>query len=136
SGDKPTYVAGNYWGEQDIRRLAGGIPTPDDIKQFFSILPLEKIISLNPDVILISHLATYSEEDILNNPQWKNISAVKHKRVYKNPYQIGGIYTPRVVLLLAWTAKKIYPELNIDWVNISDDFFKKFYGIGYYGEKE
>lgn len=136
SGDNPTYVAGNYWGKQDIRILAGGKMIPDDIKQFFTVISLEKIISLNPDVILVSHTAKYSPEDILQNPQFKDVKAVQNKRVYKNPYQIGGLFTPRVVLILSWTAKKLYPEIDIDWVKIADEFFRKFYGISYYGPKE
>ncbi len=136
SGDKPTYVGGGYWGKQDIKVLAGGINVAEEIKEFFAVVSVEKIISWNPDVILISHLAKYSVEDILKNPQFKDIQAVKNKRVYKNPYQIGGLFTPRVVLLLAWTAKKLYPEIKLDWLKIADEFFKKFYGISYYGERE
>ncbi len=136
SGENVTMVGGGYWGKNDIKVLAGGINVAEEIKEFFAIVSLEKIISWNPDVILISHAAKYSPEDLFKNPQLKDINAIKNKRVYKNPYQIGGLYTPRVVLLFAWTAKKLYPALSIDWVKIVDDFFKKFYRTPYYGPKE
>ncbi|HSV43910.1 MAG TPA: hypothetical protein VLJ10_05080, partial [Candidatus Bathyarchaeia archaeon] len=74
-------------------------------------------------------------EDVMKNAQLKNISAVRNKKVFKHPYHVAGLFTPRVVLLLAWHASKFYPELNIDWVKITDDFFRKFYGIPYYGPK-
>ncbi|MCX8034554.1 MAG: hypothetical protein N3A00_04475 [Thermodesulfovibrio sp.] len=69
------------------------------------------------------------------NPQWRNIKAVKDGKVYKYPVQITGLFTPRVVLLIAWHASKFYPELKIDWVKIVDNFFKKFYGIKYDGPR-
>lgn len=136
SGEKPTTVGGGYWGSQDIKVLAGGINVADEIKQFFTTVSLEQIVLWNPDVILISHAAKYGPEDIYKNSQLQQINAVKNKRIYKNPYQIGGMFTPRVVLLLAWHASKLYPELNIDWVKIADNFFKKFYRIKYYGPRE
>lgn len=136
SGAKPTLILGHYWGDNDIRILAGGINVASDIRQFSTVVSLEQINAWNPDVITISHVAKYGPEDILNNPQWKNINAVKNKRVYKNPYHIGGIFTPRVVLILAWYAKRLNPDLDLDWVKISDNFFKKFYGLPYAGPKE
>lgn len=136
SGNDPTTVIGGYWGEHDIKVLSGGINVAEEIKQFSATVSIEKIISWNPDVILISHAATYGPEDLISNPQFRHINAVKNKRVYKNPYHIGGLFTPRVVLILSWSAKKLYPEINLNWVKITDKFFRKFYGIPYYGPKD
>ena len=136
SGNNPNFIAGGYWGDQDIRVLAGGINVASEIPQFMTTVSSEQISIWNPDVITISVAAKYNPKDIYENPHFKNINAVKNKRVYKHPYHIAGLFTPRVVLLQAWHASKFYPELGIDWVRIADDFFRKFYGMPYYGPKE
>ncbi|MCX8027923.1 MAG: ABC transporter substrate-binding protein [Thermodesulfovibrionales bacterium] len=136
SGNNPNYVAGGYWKEQDIRVLAGGINVAKDIPQFMATVSSEQLVMWNPDVITISTSAKYNPKDVYKNPHLKNINAVKNKRVFKHPYHIAGLFTPRVPLLLAWHAAKFYPELGIDWVTITDDFFKKFYGVSYSGPRQ
>lgn len=136
SGNNPNFIAGGYWGDQDIRVLAGGINVASEIPQFMATVSSEQISLWNPDVITISAAAKYSAKEIFDNPHFKNINAVKNKQVFKHPYHIAGLFTPRVVLLLAWHASKFYPELNINWVGIADSFYKKFYGMSYYGPKE
>lgn len=128
---KPNMVLGGYWGKEDIIVLAGGINVASEIKNFVAEVPLEKIVKWNPEIITIVGSAPYEPEDIINNPQWRNIKAVKEGKVYKYPLQITGLFTPRVTLLLAWHASKFYPELNIDWQRYADEFFKKFYGVSY-----
>ncbi len=128
---KPNLVLGGYWKEQDLIFLAGGINVASEIKEFVAEVPLEKILLWNPEIITIVGSAPYQPEDLLNNPQLKSIKAIKEKKVYKYPLEITGLFTPRVVLLLAWHAAKFYPELKINWTKIADEFFKKFYKISY-----
>lgn len=135
SGNNITTVIAGDWGKKDIRLLAGGINVAGDINQFVATVSLEQIIAWNPDVITLSHLGKLNPQDIIEDPRLKTINAIKNKRVYKNPPYIGGLYTPKAVLLLCWYAAKIYPELNINWVKTADDFYKKFYGIPYPGTK-
>lgn len=136
SGNNPNFIAGGYWGEQDIRVLAGGINVASEIPQFMTTVSYEQIALWNPDVITISAAAKYTPKNLYDNLNLKNINAVKNKRVYKHSHHIAGLFTPRVVLLLTWHASKFYPELGIDWVKISDDFYRKFYGMPYYGPNE
>lgn len=134
-GDKPTTVLGGYWKEQDVKVLAGGKNVASLIPQFVTVVSLEQIVAWNPDIITVTHLANYGPEDIISNSQLRHVNAVRTKRVYQNPYHIGGIFTPRLPLQIAWHAKKYYPEIDIDWVKITDNFFKKFYGKPYTGPK-
>lgn len=131
SGKDITTVLAGDWGKEDVRELAGGINVARDINQFVATVSLEKIIAWNPDVITISHVAGYTPKVILNNPRLKNIKAVKNKRVYQNPPYVGGLYTPKAVLILCWYAATLYPELGIDWVKITDEYYKKIYGISF-----
>ncbi|MCX8042357.1 MAG: ABC transporter substrate-binding protein [Thermodesulfobacteriaceae bacterium] len=132
---KPTLVLGGYWKNQDPIFMAGGFNVAFEIKDFVAEVSIERIIAWNPEVITIVGSAPYEPKDLLNNPLWKNIKAVREGKVYKYPLQITGLFTPRVVLLLAWHASKFYPELKLDWIKITDNFFKKFYGISYDGPR-
>lgn len=133
---KPTMVLGGYWREQDLIHLAGGINVAMELKEFVGEVSIEKIIHWNPDVITIVGTAPYEPKDLLTNPQWRHVKAIKNRRVYKYPYHLTGIYTPRVTLLIAWLASKFYPDLEINWYEIADNFFTKFYGIHYYGPRD
>ncbi len=107
------------WGRPS--QIAGGIGVSSDmLKQIgvknpgasFSVtnpeIGLEKIIKYNPDTILIWGSAKYSAEDILNNPQWQTIKAVKNKQVFKLP--VWGTWSPRVATMTLLMASKIYPQ--------------------------
>jgi len=136
SGNSPNYVAGGYWGNQDIIMLAGGINVASNIPHFMATVSSEQIALWNPDVITISTSAKYIPKDVYSNQHVKNIKAIKDKRVFKHPYHIAGLFTPRVPLLLAWHSAKYYPDLEIDWVDITDNFFKRFYGVTYSGPRQ
>jgi len=136
SGARPNYIAGGYWGKQDIRVLAGAHNVAKEIKLFMTTVSFEQISIWNPDVITISASAKYTAADVINDPHLRHINAVRQKRVYKHPREIAGLFTPRVPLLLAWHTAKFYPELMIDWAGITDKFFKKFYGVLYHGPRD
>lgn len=92
-------------------------------------ISLEKIISQNPDVIFIWWLSPYKPEDIINNPQFQTISAVKNKQVYKlPPIDIGG---PRTPLISLFVALKAYPEIfkDIDINEILTDYYKTIFNL-------
>lgn len=136
SGDKPNYIAGGYWGKQDIIVLAGGCNVANKIKHFMTTVSFEQINIWNPDVITISSQAKYSVGDVLKSPHLQRVSAIRKKRVYKHPYHVAGLFTPRIPLLLAWHAAHFYPELKIDWIRITDAFLKKFYGVAYHEKQQ
>jgi len=133
---KPTMVLGGYWGQQDLISLAGGTNVAAELREFVGEVSMEKIVYWNPDVITIVGTAPYEPKDLILNPQWRHINAIKNGKVYKYPYHLTGLFTPRVVLLLAWHASKFYPELRINWYKMADEFFIKFYGIKYSGPRE
>lgn len=136
SGNSPNYVYGGYWQDFNVIRLAGGINCAESIKQFMATVSYEHLNIWNPDVITITANAKYSVDDVLSMPQLKFISAIRTKRVFKNPPEVGGMYTPRLPLLVAWHASKYYPFLGIRWNDIAKEFFKKFYGYDYNVEQK
>lgn len=105
---KPTKLAGGDGVMSDVLRLLGVYNPADNFEGTNPEVSLEKIVHLNPDVIIIWGSAKYNEEDLINNPQWKSIKAIKNKQVFKAPD--WGSWSPRVALLALWVASKVYPE--------------------------
>ncbi len=100
-----------------------------------SAVSLEQVLSWNPDVILSWGTERGGAYDlILSSPDWKNISAVKNKKVYEVPnYPFNWFDRPPSVsrfLGLKWVAATIYPDYyKVDMVKETKEFYKLFYHI-------
>ncbi|MDD5451196.1 MAG: ABC transporter substrate-binding protein [Desulfovibrionales bacterium] len=130
-GGKPTSVACGIGVTDDVFKLIGGVNPAAQIPRRNADVPIERIIAWNPDVIFIWGNAGYKAQDILDNPQWKFISAVREGRVYKAPE--WSTWSPRLAPVALWMAMKTYPEyfrdINLD--RVTDEFYRKVFGIAY-----
>ena len=96
---------------------AGGINAAQDIKatELWPIAGIEQIFKWDPEYIFISNSdsATYKPEDILNNPDWQELTAVKNKHVYVMPAAKDSWEFPGTVSLLGmeYMMKMMYPDL-------------------------
>jgi iron complex transport system substrate-binding protein len=106
---KPTKIAGGDGVMSDVLKRLGVYHPGDTFGSINPEISLEKIVRINPDVIIIWGSAKYSAKDLLNDPQWRTIKAIKNKQVFKAPD--WGSWSPRVALLALWSAAKIYPEI-------------------------
>ena len=79
----------------------------------FIEVSLEEIVGWDPDVIFIPAYASYSVEDILNDPAWSSISAVQNGKVYQFPSLLEpwDYPTPSTVMGLEWMLSSLYPQL-------------------------
>ncbi|PAF54461.1 iron ABC transporter substrate-binding protein [Helicobacter sp. 13S00482-2] len=127
---KPNQISGENSLDSDILARAGvkniGLQY---IKNGRAEISLEKIVSENPDMIFIWWLSPYNPEDIIKNPQFQTINAIKNKQVYKlPPIDIGG---PRTPLISLFIAIKAYPEefKNINVGNVLRDYYKTVFNL-------
>lgn len=85
----------------------------------FVRLQLEAVANANPDIILvITHnveaevLARFNQE-LVRNPVWKRIKAVRDNRVYKLPYSLFAVNPgTRIVEALEYLSGLLYPEIG------------------------
>lgn len=133
TGSRPTSVSGSSGMNNDIIKLIGAANCASGISPRNCEIPLEKIIRWDPEVIFIWGNATYSADDILANPAWRHISAVKNRAVYKLPP--WSTWSPRVAPATLWMAMKVYPELysDINFRKTADTFMRAVFGIPYRG---
>ncbi|WP_051920579.1 ABC transporter substrate-binding protein [Thermodesulfobacterium hydrogeniphilum] len=95
-------------------------------------ISIEDLIKYNPDVIFIWGFTRAKPEDIIHNPQWQPIKAVKENEVYKAPRNLGT-WSPSLVILSLWTAVRVYPEYfkDINFIKYSNSFYLKIFGVPY-----
>lgn len=120
----------------EIINTAGGRNVAEKLKGFWADVSPEQIATWNPDVIFLgSSLETYAEDRALNNPQFRTVKAIRNKRVYSFPSNIGwwDFPAPHCVLGVVWTAKTLYPDRfqDVDVTRIADDFYSKYMGYSF-----
>ncbi|GAA7792711.1 ABC transporter substrate-binding protein [Helicobacter pylori] len=92
-------------------------------------ISVEKIVKENPEIIFIWWVSPLTPEDILNNPKFSTIKAIKNKQVYKLPtMDIGG---PRAPLISLFIALKAHPEAfkGVDINAIVKDYYKVVFDL-------
>jgi iron complex transport system substrate-binding protein len=128
---KPTTISGGISINNDLLSVVGQENPGREIKQRSTDVSLEQIAAWNPDVIYIWGRARYSANDILDNPQWRHIKAVKEHRVFKVPK--WDTWSPRLAPLALWMAAAVYPKQfeDIDITKTIDKFYRDVYNIPY-----
>ena len=128
-GDKLLKVFGKKTYPDEYAELTGAINVAHELS-FRQNVSLEQIIAWNPDIIYIGNFCDATPEDILSNPNWSGISAVKSKRVYKIPEGTFRWFPPcqESPLMWKWLAQIQHPDLfNYDLREDIRDFFLRFY---------
>jgi iron complex transport system substrate-binding protein len=128
---KQTRANGRIGVTNDLFNLMGLKNAGNEINQRSCEVPLERIISWNPDLVFIWGNARYSAADLKGNPQWRHIKAVRNGAVFKEPK--WGTWSPRLAPIALWMASRAYPERfrDIDIDKTIDRFYRDLYGIPY-----
>ena len=92
----------------------------------------EALLATNPENIIIGgryqHLIY---DDLFKAEEWKTITAIKNKNVFKVPmgFSAWNRYSLETALLIPWTASVIYPEYyEFDAIKETIGFYKTFMG--------
>lgn len=134
AGPKSVYtVASGDMLDTTLMELAGAISVSKSIKGYWTEVSPEQVATWNPDVIILgSTLDTYGDDAIYKNSHFETVKAIKDRKVYSMPSNIGwwDFPAPNCVLGVVWMAKMFYPDkfTDIDMLQVADDFYKKCYG--------
>ena len=97
--------------------LAGAVNCAADLKatELWPTAGTEQIFAWDPDYIFItnSESAVYSAEDILQDPAWSDLKAVRNKHVYEMPAEADSWEFPGVVSTLGidYMMHMMHPQL-------------------------
>lgn len=93
---------------------------------------IEQIIAWNPDVIWYPAYASYTDEDLINDPAWSSIDAIKNKTIYAFPSLVEPWDQPTAALSLgiAWATHNLHPDLyTLDEIMADvDEYYNMVYG--------
>lgn len=135
-GSSPLRVASGDMYQSRMIAAAGGISVSAGLKGYWNDVNLEQALVWNPDVIVITAYGGLSVNDILDNPDWQTIPAVRAGRVYKMPSLAAAWDTPvpDSVLGILWLAQTLYPnEVRVDLAAQVRRFYETFYGYSVSG---
>jgi iron complex transport system substrate-binding protein len=94
---------------------------------------------MNPEVIYIPTFASYTVEDILKNPAWGSIKAVKDRKVYRYPsiLEPWDYPTPSCAAGLSWLIHNLNPGLySLDQVLAdANEYYSLVYGRTFTAEQ-
>jgi iron complex transport system substrate-binding protein len=136
-GPKNIYTAATGQMLQNtLLEAAGGRNVAASLKGFWAAVSPEQIAAWNPDVIFLgSSLDSYGADTVFSNRQFATVPAVRNRRVYVFPSNIGwwDYPAPHCVLGMVWAAKTLYPERfrDVDVKAIADGFYAKYLGYSF-----
>src|SRR5580698_1968277 len=115
----------------DWIRIAGGVNAAD-VNGNGRPVTLEQVAAWDPDVIIVGTAPNQqSRQAILDDPRWRQITAVKNGRVLVNP---SGAYlwdrhSAEAALQVLWAAKQLHPELfrDLDIKRETVNFYSKYF---------
>ena len=134
TGPKSIYtVATGEMLQTQMLERAGAINVAASLKGFWNDVSPEQIAAWNPDVIFLgSSLSTYAVDEVLHNSQFQSIAAIRNRRIYAFPSNVGwwDYPAPQCVLGAVWAARTLYPERfkDVDVTKIADEFYLKYLG--------
>jgi iron complex transport system substrate-binding protein len=93
---------------------------------------LEQIVAWDPDVIIVGTAPNQrSRQEILDDPRWREIKAVKAGKVFVNPTgaYLWDRHSAEAALQVLWAAKTLHPELfpKLDIKRETKDFYAKYF---------
>ena len=129
-------TAGNDMYQADMIRLAGGRNVAGEITEtYWADISYEQLLAWNPDYIILASSAKYTVEDVLNDPNLVNCSAVVNGNVFKIPADAESWDSPvpGSILGALWLANILHPELLTDTncTEIMDEYYETFYQFTY-----
>jgi hypothetical protein len=91
---------------------------------------LEQIAQWDPDIIMVNGMSLVETDDIMNDPNWMQLRAVKEKKVYRI---FSGMvsYDPALFVVQPLNmAKIIHPEVfSFDFEDEANKIFEEIYGV-------
>lgn len=142
--DKPkVYIAGggnplttctaNMYQHTLIETCGGQNVTANLTDAYWTTISAEQLQAVNPDFIFRVNYASYSNEDIMKDPQLAALSAVKNQKVYTFPSTIEpwDYPTPTSILGVLWLTNQIHPDLYTteEFRRDAHEFYKTFFGL-------
>ncbi|NFV78818.1 ABC transporter substrate-binding protein [Magnetospirillum aberrantis] len=124
-------VAGREGVLSDLLRTAGIVNAADEVERRTGEVSPERILAWNPDLLYVWGYSHTDVDEVMANPQWSQLRAVRQHAVFRGPR--WSTSSPRVAAKALWVAATAYPELyaDVDVVGRIDGYMRGLYGVSY-----
>ena len=127
-------TAGPSMYQSSIIELAGGKNAADSITDtYWAEISYEQLLAWDPSYIIIASDAEYTVDDIMNDPNLAECTAVKNSHVYAIPGDMEALDSPVPAGILAsvWLAGILHPnQISADtYTTEMTNYYETFYGI-------
>ena len=127
-------TAGPSMYQSSIIELAGGKNAADSITDtYWAEISYEQLLAWDPSYIIIASDAEYTVDDVMNDPNLAECTAVKNSHVYAIPGDVEALDSPVPAGILAsvWLAGILHPDqVSTDtYTTEMTNYYETFYGI-------
>ena len=129
-------TAGEAMYQSDMIRLAGGVNAASDIKDSYWVeISYEQLLAYDPAYIILASDASYTAEDVIEDPNLAACTAVKNGHVYKMPgdAEAWDSPVPSGILGTLWLASVLHGDLfsGKDCAALIDEYYETYYDFTY-----
>lgn len=127
-------TAGPSMYQSSIIELAGGKNAADSITDtYWAEISYEQLLAWDPSYIIIASDAEYTVDDVMNDPNLAECTAVKNSHVYAIPGDVEALDSPvpAGVLASVWLAGILHPDKVSTGTYTTEmtNYYETFYGI-------
>lgn len=124
-------VAGREGVLSGLLRAAGVVNVADPVDRRTGEVSPERILAWDPDLLLVWGYSHTDVDEVMANPQWSRMRAVRDHAVHRGPR--WSTASPRVAAKALWVAATAYPQLyaDIDLTATIDTYMRTLYGVPY-----
>lgn len=120
--------------QNDLIEQAGGVNAAASIEEdYWADVSYETLLALAPEVLVIPSAASYTAEDVMNDPQLADLPAVQNGAVYTMPQGLDewDSPTPSGILGVLWLTSVLHPEAYPfeQFTADAQAFYQTFYGF-------
>lgn len=129
-------TAGNQMYQSDMIHSAGARNVADEIDDTYWVeIDYEQLMKWNPEYIILASTASYSVEDVRNDPNLSECKAVKDGHVYQipNKAEAWDSPVPSGILGSLWLASVLHEDAlsNDEYLARVNDYYETFYNFSY-----
>lgn len=129
-------TAGDAMYQADMIRMAGGVNAAAGITDtYWATVSYEQVLAWDPDYIVLASDASYTVDDVLNDPSLAGCKAVENGNVVQIPgdAEAWDSPVPSGILGSVWLASVLHPkECPAEEAQaVINEFYETFYGFTY-----
>ena len=129
-------TAGDAMYQSDMIRLAGGVNAASEITDTYWVeISYEQLLTWDPEYIILASDAGYTVEDVLEDPNLTNCTAVVNGHVFQLPgkAEAWDSPVPSGILGAVWLAGVLHPNAitETECNSLIDEYYETFYGFTY-----